>query len=91
MTLSEICNKVNLPEKEIKGETRKFPFTMYRQVLMYVISKQTRLTREQIGGMFNRNHSTVTMSIKKVEDLLSIEDKQTVKLVDNCLKLFDAI
>ncbi len=69
--LEEISRTFNVSTIDIRSNKRDSDIANARQISMYVIREVTGMTMEDIGAEFsNRNHSTVTHSIKKVERLL---------------------
>ena len=55
--------------KDMQSRSRKKSLTFARQVAMYLSRKHTTESLADIGKIFNRDHSTVLHSIKKVTDL----------------------
>jgi len=54
----------------LKGKKRKREILVPRQVAMFLIRDMTNLPLEEIGEYFDRDHSTVVNSIKRVKILL---------------------
>jgi len=52
---------------DIKGESRIREIVLARQLSMYLIRKLTNLSFLDIGRIFNKDHSTVIISVRKVE------------------------
>ena len=55
-------------EAEINGKNRKQYITEARQVCIYFMRITTKLSTTEIGHAVNRDHATVTHSIKVVRD-----------------------
>lgn len=55
--------------KDMQSRSRKKALTFPRQVAMYLSRKHTTESLADIGKLFNRDHSTVLHSIRKVTDL----------------------
>jgi len=58
---------------ELYGPLRTARLVRPRQVAMYLIRRQTKLSLPQIGMILNRDHTTVIHGIKRVTDLLETE------------------
>ena len=74
--------------KELKGRTRKRSVVYVRQVVLYLIQKYTALTTPRTGEIFNRDHSTVIASMKRVNDAkngYNEQLKEVLELVESCL------
>lgn len=56
-----------IPECVIRGTSRLKEITNARHIFFYVAAKKTNATRREIGQFANRDHSTVTNSLKKME------------------------
>lgn len=67
--------------KEMQSRSRKRRLTFPRQVAMYLCRKHTDDSLADIGRAFNRDHSTVLHSIKKVTNL-TVRDSSVGAQVD---------
>ncbi len=86
--ISEFVGKqFNLSVMELQSRSRKKAFTFPRQVAMYLCRKHTEDSLADIGKEFNRDHSTVLHSIKKVTQLTTrnISVDEQVKLLSSKL------
>lgn len=45
-----------------------------RQVLMYILSKNTNMTLKRIGEMFNKDHTTAMHAIKTIQDRMLTDE-----------------
>ena len=79
--IDETARYFQLDSKELRGTNRDRSTTFARQVAMYLIKTNTSLPLSQIGSEFNRDHSTVHTSIKKIEILVKSDPEiaSTVK------------
>lgn len=59
-----VCFKVS--REELRSRSRKRGIVFPRQVAMYLTRKFTAHSLSEIGGMYNRDHSTVLHSIKTI-------------------------
>jgi chromosomal replication initiator protein len=55
---------------DLISNKRKKEITVPRQISMYLIKELTKNTHKEIGKAFNRDHSTVVNSLKKVKESL---------------------
>lgn len=64
-----IAGQFQVSVKEMQSRSRKKRLTFPRQIAMYLCRKHTDDSLTDIGRAFNRDHSTVLHSIKKVTNL----------------------
>ena len=78
--IRETARYFQLPEEELRGQSRSKNTTLARQISMYLMRSLNDLTLNEIGKQYEgRNHATVLSSIRKVEDLLKTDIKmQTI-------------
>jgi chromosomal replication initiator protein len=73
VTIDQICDLVSrhyaFSISDLKGKSRQQPITMARQVAMSLCRGSLTLSLPEIGRFFNRDHSTVLVSIRKIEKL----------------------
>ncbi len=65
--LSYVSRYYQLEESVVKGPQRAREAVTARQIAMYLIRTMTNLSQDNIGKLFNRDHSTVIHSIAQVE------------------------
>ncbi len=77
----ETAKYFNLTSDDLKGERRTKNVAFARQVSMYLVRKITNFSLTDIGLYFNRDHSTVLASIRRIEDAIRINSDlaQTIK------------
>lgn len=68
-----VCESYGLNERQLASRSRRKECVMGRNTVYYLARKHTELTLEEIGGKFNRRHSTVIKGITSVERELSKE------------------
>lgn len=74
--LDRVCAYYELPIKLIKGEKRDKPIAVPRQILMYLLKKNTRMTYMEIADYLGgRDHTTVIHGVNKIEDLITRDEK----------------
>lgn len=82
MLINYACDVFNVTEKEISSSCRKSNLLDCRDSLAYIFTKVLGYTQYNTGKILNRNHSTIYVSITKVENLLTYRSEQP-KLLDN--------
>ena len=79
--LTTYARRLKIPLRELKSRSRKAKLATARQVYWYYLYEtgchRTKYgyTMSNIGKIFNRHNSTVTHGIKRVKDLMSLNDK----------------
>ena len=72
--IRETARYYSLKEEDLRGQSRSKNTAMARQVSMYLMRSLTNLSLKDIGAEYeDRNHATVLISIRKVEDLLKTD------------------
>jgi hypothetical protein len=86
LTKENLLNVVSfvsgLPEDEIKGQNRARGLVLCRHVYYYIAREKMGLKLVDIGSVFGSDHTTVIHGIRKVKDMLSIDDEITSQFVD---------
>lgn len=73
---------------QLKSKTRLRSVVYVRQATIYLIQKYTPLTMLRTGQIFNRDHSTVIASVKRVNDAKNGYNehlKEVLELIESCL------
>ncbi|OAL10274.1 hypothetical protein A6V39_02410 [Candidatus Mycoplasma haematobovis] len=76
-----ICKKLNFKPEELLENNRKKDIVLKRDIVIYILKKRLNISITNIGKMFNKNHSTIIHSLKKIEKKL--ENKDFKKYLDN--------
>ena len=63
---------------DIKSDKRQNNIKLARQVAMYVIKEVTSLTLQEIGKVFEKNHSTVIYSIEQIKKTMETNPEARV-------------
>ena len=63
----------NLSPEDILGKGKTKSIAAARQMATYLMRKLTTLTLEEIGGVLNRDHSTILHSIRKIEESVNTD------------------
>lgn len=73
---SEMNTPNDFAEKyELKKQCREKDVLMLRQILVYHLHLNTKLTLNEIGKIVGQKHSNIIHSIKVVENYISANDK----------------
>lgn len=87
--LDRVCAFYDLPIKLIKGEKRDKPIVLPRQILMYLLKKNTHMTLTEIGDYLSgRDHTTIMHGVHKIESLIPT-DPRIQQEIDQLQKLLD--
>ncbi|MBR5528844.1 MAG: chromosomal replication initiator protein DnaA [Oscillospiraceae bacterium] len=76
LIISHVCKFYSIDEATLRGTQRNKAVVEARQVAMYLIQKMTNLSTTDIGNEFNKDHTTIMHSVKKVEMSLKDGDVQ---------------
>ena len=74
LIISQVCKFYSIDETTLRGTLKNKGTAEARQVAIYLIRKHTNLSTPDIGKEFNKDHSTILHSIKKVESALKTGD-----------------
>jgi len=84
--IEEVSRTFGVSTEDIKSIKRDADITNARQIAMYVIREVTGMTMINIGAEFSdRNHATVTHSLKKITAQLAADSKFQ-EIVDDIIK-----
>lgn len=76
-----VCKYFGVDETQLKSPHRSKNISEPRQIAIYLIRELTGLQLEAIGKYFNRDHGTISASIKKIQGLLSMKDSNTENIL----------
>ena len=76
LIISQVCKFYSVDEVVLRGTKKNKGVAEARQMAMYMIRQMTNLSLPDIGREFNRDHSTVLHSIRKVETALKAGSPQ---------------
>lgn len=77
-----------LKKEDLINKSQLREFTIARQIAMFLLRKNMNLTFIKIAKLFNRDHSTVMSSIKKIQKGLELNDPQICSSINNLNKQF---
>ena len=75
LIISQVCKFYSIDETVLRGTLKNKGTAEARQVAIYLIRKLTNLSTPDIGKEFNKDHSTILHSVKKVESALKSGDE----------------
>lgn len=89
--LDEVSKLYGIKIQDLKSKSRIASITTPRNIAMYLIYHHTQSSYEYIGNLFNRDHSTVISSVKKISNLLENDEylKKIVNKIKDNLKFED--
>jgi chromosomal replication initiator protein len=79
----------NVSSDDLIGKSRKKVLSVPRQIAIYFIEKNCWISMELIGKIFSdRDHSTVTASIKKVKGFIETDKNyaEKIKILEDKIK-----
>jgi chromosomal replication initiator protein len=82
--LSSVCDFFEVKQTAIKGEKRQKQIVVPRQILMYLLKTEAKMTFSEIGNFLGgRDHTTVMHGVEKMEKLTESDtsvQKQMIKI-----------
>lgn len=75
-----VSETYNVPVEEIKGKKRNANIAAARHMCVFLIRELTPLSLQDIGDLFDRDHTTIYSSLEKIEKE-RIENKSTESLI----------
>lgn len=79
--IDKFCEYVGVERCDFTSKSRLSSLVLYRQIYCY-IEKQTGRTLGDIGRDVNRNYATIIHSVRRIEELISIGDREVLGLLD---------
>jgi len=76
LIISQVCKFYSVDEVVLRGTKKSKGVSDARQMAMYLIRQMTNLSLPDIGREFNRDHTTVLHSIRKIETSIKIGNTQ---------------
>jgi len=76
--LEEYAKRINIPISEINRKTRLQKLVTARFVYWFYLNSQGYGFNE-IGRMFQRDHSMIIYGVRKIENLIAINDRYLTK------------
>jgi chromosomal replication initiation ATPase DnaA len=63
------------------GDSRKQPLTTVRHCIMYILWQEYLWNYAEIGRALNRDHATAIYAIRRMKELLEINDPQVTRYI----------
>ena len=74
-----VASFFELQEQNLVEKNQSKEFAYPRQIAIYLIRKDLRLPFTKIANIFNKDHSTIMSSVKKIENM---KDKKTIEAIE---------
>jgi hypothetical protein len=87
--INAVCKYFQITEGQLTTERKKMKFAYPRQVLCYILNYERLKKIVWMGRFLHQSHSTVSTSIDKIEDLISVQDLETVSDLKNVRKVYE--
>ena len=76
LIINHVCKFYSIDESVLRGTLKNKGTAEARQIAMYLIRQLTNLSLPDIGKEFNKDHTSILYSIRKVEDTLKKGDSR---------------
>lgn len=81
--LKVVQNYYDVNEDYYKRKTRKYEILFPRQVAMYLIRQNTKLSLNSIGEKFgNKNHATIINGVKRIKGYVDVDKQIRMEVKD---------
>lgn len=91
MIQKEVARFYKLNVDDLRGERRMKPVAHARQVAMYLVRTLTTSSLPEIGKKFNKDHSTVLASVRKIENARGNDSQLQLDLGELTKKLVPTV
>ncbi len=82
-----VARTMKIPIEQLVGPSRKPRVNEAREMAIYAIRKLCQISYPAIAGYFNRNHSTMIISYKKMQGKLT-KDHELEQIYNSIIKVF---
>lgn len=82
MIVLAVLDYYNLSWRQLCRRDRTTSLRWPRQVIMYLLKKNTSLKLKDIGAIFDFDHSTVIHAVQKVQDMIDTDEVIRQQLSD---------
>lgn len=89
--LATVAAHYNLSIPELIGRKRVRELVEIRQCMWHVLYEREKKSYAHIGRFFDRDHATVLYGVKKVQDLLSLRDRQMIAQRKDIVNLYQNV
>ncbi|MBO4343741.1 MAG: chromosomal replication initiator protein DnaA [Clostridia bacterium] len=83
--ITYVSQKTGIAPEEIVGKRKTNEIAMARQVSIYLLRELTEMSYENVGKVFNRDHSTVVSAVKKIKEMMD-KDSSFEAQIDDMVK-----
>ncbi len=86
--LEKSASYFDLKKEEISGKGQNMEHSFARQIVMYLFRENLNMPFKKIGEFFQRDHSTVITSVRKIETMIkkdNLEAKKALKEIKSAL------
>ena len=85
-----VFNYFNVPLEKIKVNNRKAQVIRAKQFTAFFLKREIyKITLEEIGKVFNRDHATMIHSIRKINDLIEVDSEYRTYHEELCIKIIE--
>ena len=85
-----VFNYFNVPLEKIKVNNRKAQVIRAKQFTAFFLKREIyKITLEEIGKVFNRDHATMIHSIRKINDLIEVDAEYRTYHEELCIKIIE--
>lgn len=67
-----VCSYYHISKKEIFKRSRQRKLALARQTAMYMLRTKTNMGFKQVGGYFDRDHTTAVHACRLIKDQMSV-------------------
>ena len=88
--VSSVCDYFKVSESVVMSKTRKVPFVMYRQIIMYFANMYMETDQDDIAIMMgHKKRSSISHGLSTIKNIIDTEKKvrYDVKKLDNILRM----
>lgn len=71
--IDHVCGVFQVKKEELLGKSRSRHISDIRCIAIYLVRKLTGMTVKPMGIIFNRDHSVITYSVQKFEELIQCD------------------
>lgn len=84
--INGVCNALQVDYDSLKGKNRNNENTEARFIIFKLLREHTVLSFKAIGGLFNRDHSTVIYGVETFKNLVDTKNKKFLQKLQNVEK-----
>lgn len=73
--LDVVCHDFCVSVEDLRSDSRKAIFRHPRHVAIHLLRHHTKLTLKDLGGLFNRHHTTVMSALESINHMYDFDIK----------------